>query len=142
MNLPKEKVMNKDLIKQQLQANRDNPLNVKEVIETVEVGTPIRIAKDGIEFYPHMVVIRHEESGKCAVVQYRGKLPKKFDLSGNNTSNVSKSILISKASADIIEDAIDTWFNYLHYHVNAYQFVLVYCLTRGLDLIETGIIDL
>ena len=134
--------MNKDFIKQQLQANRDNPLNVKEVIETVEVGTPIRIAKDGTEFYPHMVVIRHEESGKCVVVQYRGKLPKKFDLRKDYQDNVVKSVRVDSNIANIVEDGVDTWFDYKHYHVNAYQFILVYCLTRGVDLVKLNIIDL
>ena len=133
--------MNKDLIKQQLQQNRDNPLNVKEVVERADVGTPIRIAKNGTKFYPHMVVIRHE-SGKCAVVQYRGMLPRKFDLKEDYQDNVMKSVLVGGKVANTVEDGIDTWFEYKHYHINAYQFVLVYCLARGVDLVQLGIIDL
>ena len=134
--------MNKDLIKQQLQANRDNPLKVQEVVETINVGTPVRISKAGLEFHTHMVVIRHPESGRCAVVQYRGKLPRKFNLAENINTHPMKSICCEGRTASVVEDAIDTWAMYKHYHVNAYQFILVYCLTRGVDLVELGIVDL
>lgn len=133
-------MLDKEEIKKMLQQNRDNPSVKKENWTTVQVGIPVQVAKKGSVFYENLIVVRNE-NGKWAIVQYNDRLPKVFDLSKDSKDNTIKVSLVNRITADIVEDAIDTWMQYQHYHINAYNFIMVYCLVKGVDLVRSEILE-
>lgn len=105
--------------------------------EKYEVGNDIRIGKEGGMFYEHFTTIRYAE-GRRGVLQYNGKFPNlREPLDLNNT----KFDLVSDEVLNIIEDAVDSYLKYKHYHLNAYDFLVTYCLVKGVDLVECLILE-
>jgi len=132
-------MVDKQEILRQLQCNRNNPTVVEDV-QPVTLGMPIQIAEKDGSFLSHMMVVRGED--KFAILQYSGELSLKLDMSESHKTDNKKIDLVSKIVADIVEDAIDTWFDYKHYHLPAYSFIVTYCLVKGVDLIEMGVFEL
>lgn len=132
-------MVDKQEILRQLQRNRNNPTVVEDV-QPVTLGMPVQIAEGEGSFLSHVTVVRGEN--KFAILQYSGKLPLKLDMSESHKTDTKKIDLVSKQVADIVEDAIDTWFEYKRYHLPAYPFIVTYCLVKGVDLIEMGVFEL
>ncbi len=132
-------MVDKQEILQQLQRNRKNPTIVEDV-QPITLGMPVQIAKEGGNFFRHMMVVRGED--RFAILQYSGELPLKLDMTESHKTDTKKVDLVSKNVADIVEDAIDTWLDYKHYHLPAYTFIVSYCLVKGIDLIEMGVFEL
>lgn len=130
---------------QQLEENRKNKIKIKDTSsdekEEIKYGTSVQIGVEGGAFFENLIIVR--KSGRTVVAQYSGKsLPRvEFDK-GNYVSERVKVNHVTENIAISIEDAIDTWNHYSHYHIPAYNFLMVYCLTKGVDLVDMAIIDL
>ncbi|ADX87936.1 TPA: hypothetical protein PFD71_003150 [Vibrio cholerae] len=133
-------MIDKDII-EQLNKARQNPIRTVEVTREIIWDESVQFAKEGNEHFFEKLSLCQEE-GRYAVVQYDGGFPMMIDMRKNNESDKMKVTIVDKHVYDIIMDAIETYRLYTHYYVNAYEFVLVYCLTRHIDLVEYGIIDL
>lgn len=133
--------MNKNEIIRQLNEARANPCKTVEVTREIVWEESVQIAKEGNpDFFSKLSMCNGE--GRYAVVQHNGSLPRMLDMTKDNTTPIMKVSLVDKYVYGIIMDAIETYRIYSKYYINAYEFVIVYCLTRNIDLIELNIIDL
>lgn len=129
----------KSEILRQMKRNRNNPTIVED-IQPITLGMPVQVSEVDGNFFSHMVVVRGES--KSAILQYSGEIPLKLDMSESHKTNSKKVDLVSKQVVDIVEDAIDAWVDYKHYHLPAYTFIVSYCLVKGVDLIEMRVFEL
>lgn len=119
-------------------AERSKKIFYKKLTEKYEVGREITIGKKGGAFFEKINTIRYEE-GRRIILQYNGKFP---NIHLPIHPQEGKVDIVDDHTLNIIEDAIDSFSKCKHYHLNSYDFIVTYCLVKGVDLIEMGIIDL
>ncbi|CAH9011919.1 hypothetical protein VP501E541_P0017 [Vibrio phage 501E54-1] len=123
-------------MKAKLRESMENPL-VKVIREKCEFGSDISIGKKDGVFYERITTLRYEH-GRRLVLQYNGKMPNLRKPIYEHEGKVSE---VTEQELNVIEDAIDSYLYYQNYHLNPYDFLVTYCLVKGLDLIEMDILD-
>ncbi|CAH9011786.1 hypothetical protein VP424E501_P0017 [Vibrio phage 424E50-1] len=123
-------------VKAKLKKSMENP-KTKVIREKCEFGNDIAIGKKGGVFYERMVTLRYEY-GRRLVLQYNGKMPNLRKPIYEEQGKVSE---VTDEQLNIIEDAIDSYLQYQEYHLNPYDFLVTYCLVKGIDLIKMDILE-
>lgn len=134
--------MDKQKILDALNFNRSSKLQPSNNKEIVTPEDTIQIAKKSSKcFYENLTLFRGED--KCYVVVHDKKYPSSQEIKQeHNRKGYWYITCITPHDYEIIKESIQITNSYLDYYINPHTSLVMLCISKGLNLIDKGIIDL
>lgn len=127
-------------IHEELRRNREEKLTQHSNIPA-DYQCVIQVAKkDSEDFYQNLSVVEVQQV--YYVVQYNKLKPNGRQVIDGSKRGYWKVTPVNKVTSDTIKDAISYYDKHQHYYINSYTSLVVYCLLKGVDLVEDGVISL